>query len=126
MVGYTELHKWPSFMLQVLTDEFSYTTYENIQNAVRHIRYVLKEEKVQITIFCEAQRALKVSLLARHFMRDLVKDVDDLRVETVNWERANPVRELKTTVLTWLAIKFPLLGIAERESRRRRHRAKEI
>lgn len=107
----------------------AYTTYDNIELAAAKIRrwrdgnfgvtnhrpYV----KFRITIFCEAQRALKVILLSRYFMSGLVDDIDDIQIETYNWERADPMRELKTTFLTWLAIKFPSLARAESEKKRK-------
>ena len=109
----------------------SYTTYDNIRLAAEKIRTVgffhnVPGGNFKITIFCEAQRALKVILLSRHFMRDLVENVDSITIETVSWERADPVRELKTTIMTWLAIKYPWLGLAERERRRRIRRSYEI
>ena len=120
-------------------EEDSYTTYDNIRLAAARIATELQrmnmkwEErmatKVKITVFCEAQRALKVAMLTRHFLytdRRLVKDVDDIQIETYNWERADPNRELKTTVKTWLAIKYPWLGLAERERRRRIRRSFQI
>ena len=108
----------------------SYTTYDNIRLAAEKIRIMKSHDdpnaKFKITIFCEAQRALKVIRLSRHFMRDLVENVDSITIETVSWERADPVRELKTTIMTWLAIKYPWLGLAERERRRRIRRSYEI
>jgi len=97
----------------------SYTTYENIKFSAKRIRQWLVQDgngkKCRITIFCEAQRALKVVLLARHFMLDLVENVDGLRIETDSWERADPARELKTTIMTWLGIKFPSIARQERD-----------
>ena len=108
----------------------SYTTFDNVRLAAEKIRIMKSHDdpnaKFKVTIFCEAQRALKVIRLSRHFMRDLVENVDSITIETVSWERADPVRELKTTIMTWLAIKYPWLGLAERERRRRIRRSYEI
>jgi len=102
----------------------SYITYDNICFASAKIRQIVKpwerpDLKSRITIFCKAQKALKVILLSRRFMADLVEDIDDIRVETYNWERFNPDRELKTTIMTWLAIKFPFLARWESENKKR-------
>lgn len=108
-------------------EENSYTTYDNIKLAAEIIKRLRDGQtaqvggrphiKFRITIFCEAQRALKVIMLARHFMSDLVKDIDDIQVETYNWERADPRRELKSTIMTWLAIRFPSIARQERDKR---------
>lgn len=126
MQDYTQLNEWPAFMLKTLTDESSYTTYGNIENASRLIRYVLKEKDVQVTIFCEATRAANVIMLARHFMGGLVESVDDISVETASWERADPFKQASNLIYNKLAIKYPLLGLAEREYRRRVRRAEFI
>jgi hypothetical protein len=65
-------------------------------------------------------------MLARHFMRDLVDDIDDITVETASWERADPFKQAGNLIYNRLAIKFPFLGLAERERRRRIRRAKYI
>ncbi len=108
----------------------SYTTYWNIRNAATIVRNSLfhyaRGEKVCITIFCEATRAPNVVMLARHFMGDLVESIDDITVETASWERADPFKQVKNLIYNKLAIKYPWLGLAEREHRKRIKRAKEI
>ncbi len=110
----------------------SYTTYANIQNAAWRIgnwfirRGILGDEKVRITIFCEATRAANVVMLARHFMGDLVESIDDITVETASWERADPFKQAKNLIYNKLAIKYSWLGLAERESRKHIYRAEQI
>ncbi len=82
-------------------EQYHYTTYENIQGASRHIRSMyLPGTKFKITIFCEAQRALKVALYSRHFMMNLVDSVDDIKIETDSWERTNPAKEIFRSALS--------------------------
>ncbi len=109
----------------------SYTTHDNIQNAADRIRRLLwpvkigesvsgRSEKCRITIFCEAQRDLAVEMAARHFMRDLVADVEgDIRTETYSWERAHPTKALWKANLMWLALRFPWLATLERRKKMR-------
>ena len=108
----------------------SYTTYENIRNAAAAIRnwgfHHARGEKVRITVFCEAQRAPVVDMLARHFMKDLVDKDDHIDIETASWERADPFRQAGNLIRNKLAIKYPFLGLAEREHRRRIRRAEQI
>lgn len=96
----------------------SYTTYENISDAAAVIAtikarpwYGSDPRHDEITIFCEATRALKVAILARHFLGfPPAKGEPDIRIETGSWERMHPVKELAGTVQTWLATKFPVLN----------------
>lgn len=114
------------FRFNVFTEDDSYTTLENIQKASEIIRRQLCIADGRITIFCEATRAATVIMLARHFMGDLVDSIDDITVETASWERADPFKQAKNLIYNKLAIKYPWLGLAERERRKRIRRAEEI
>lgn len=117
--------------IQFQLEENSYTTHDNILMAANKIggfkkdwRTDLVPEQFKITIFCEAQRALKVILLSRRFMKDLVSSVADIKTETDSWELRDPDSwkhgkrgELWTTNMTWLAIKFPFLAQLERRKK---------
>jgi hypothetical protein len=111
---------------RMVAEEDSYTTYENIEkaaDAIRRTRNIVKpdtQDPLKITIFCEAQRALLVIMLARHFMRDLVDSIDDITVETASWERADPFRQARNLVYNRLAMSFPLLARRERAQRIKR------
>lgn len=103
----------------VLLEQDSYTTTENIRNASRLIEKLdYPKDDIHITIFCEAQRALKVIMLSREYMLDLVENCDSIQVETVNWERANPVKEA-LSIIKWLLIKGEW-STDEGQARRRR------
>lgn len=106
----------------------SRTTLYNIRGAAAEIRnwifHHARGEKVRITIFCEAQRAPNVDMLARHFMKDLVDKDDHIDIETSSWERANPFKQAGNLIYNRLAMSFPYL--AEREQRKRIRRAKHI
>jgi len=110
----------------------SYTTHENIRNAsiiLNSWAGPRKEEikgKIHISIFCEATRAANVVMLSRHFMKDLVGSVDDITIETGSWERADPFKQVGNLIYNKTAIKFPWLGLAERERRRRVRRSEKI
>lgn len=104
----------------------AFTTLDNVQGASRFIHEWFPGQKTQITIFCEATRALKVNILARHFLIHLVESIDDIRIETASWERADPKKELLATVYDYLAITLPWLGLAERARRFRIRRSEEI
>ncbi|OGN06717.1 MAG: hypothetical protein A2669_00065 [Candidatus Yanofskybacteria bacterium RIFCSPHIGHO2_01_FULL_48_25b] len=109
--------KTPRF--QVSPDSF--TTFENIRDAVDVIRRQVWRVgrcggfMVRVTIFCEAQRAPLVVMLARHFMGGLVESIDDITVGTGSWERQDPFKQVWNMIASKLAIKFPRLGIAERQ-----------
>ncbi len=112
-------------------EDKSYTTYDNIRLAADRIRRMRprgrEDIKFKITIFCESQRDLAVEIAARYFMRNLVADVEgDIRTETVSWERLHPSKALFKANMMWLAIKFPWLGIADRERYRRIERSWRI
>ena len=93
--------------LLVLVEENSYTTFENIRNSARATSG-LQWEPDQITIFCEATRALKVALLARHFFGfPPARGKKPILIRTSSWELANPIKELKTTFLDWLCCHVP-------------------
>ena len=108
----------------------SYTTLENIRQAAGRIclwqikNRMPKEQKLKITIFCEAHRAPNVIMLARHFMMNLVESIDDITVETASWERADPFKQVKNLIYNHLALRFPYL--ARREHKRRLRRAEFI
>lgn len=104
----------------------SYTTLYNIEGASEIIRRQLCIADGRITIFCEATRAPNVVMLARHFMGDLVDSIDDITVETASWERADPFKQVRNLIYNKLAIKYPWLGLAEREQRKRIKRSEYI
>lgn len=118
------------FRGKVRIEDNSYTTYENIRNAAAAVRnwgfHHARGDKVRITIFCEATRSPNVVMLARHFMRDLVDDIDGITVETSSWERADPFKQAGNLIYNKLAITYPWLGLAEREHRRRVWRSQFI
>lgn len=65
-------------------------------------------------------------MLARHFMKDLVREpLDDITVETASWERADPFRQVGNMIYNKIAIMFPWLGLAEHEQRRRMRKSFE-
>lgn len=131
LVDMVSANHWPKF-LQVFVEDESYTTYANIQNAAWWIgnwfirRGIFGDEKVRITIFCEATRAANVIMLARHFMGDFVDSIDDITVETASWERADPFKQASNLIYNKLATTYPWLGLAEREHRRRIRRSEQI
>lgn len=125
-------------MLQYVTDKLgeknegtfmypesnSYTSLENIRQAAKIILSWHPINKLKITIFCEAQRAPNVIMLARHFMADIVESIDDITVETASWERADPFKQAYNMIYNRLAIRFPYL--ARRECQKRLRRAEFI
>lgn len=71
---------------------------------------------------CEATRAANVVMLDRHFMIDefrLVSSIDDITIETASWEQADPLKQAVSMFHNRMAIRFPTLGFAERERKRR-------
>lgn len=109
--------------LGFILEEDSYTSLENIRNAAQRIRE-RGDRRVEITIFCEATRALSVVWLARRFMSDLVESIDDIIVETASWERADPFKQVWKMIYNRFAARFPHL--ARRERKRRIRRAEQI
>lgn len=121
--------------LDYRTEDTSYTTLENSRGAV----YFMKEQAwrfwaegkrgyFRVIHCCEATRAANVIMLDRYFMieRDcLVESIDDITVETASWERADPFKQAGNLIYNRLAIKYPWLGLAEREHRRRRRLAEQ-
>lgn len=122
-------------MLQVFLEEDSYNTFENIEKVAQIIRHQQLRvrrflpaiyDHCRVTIFCEATRSATVIMLARHFMSGLINSIDDITVETASWERADPFKQAINLVYYKLAIKYPWLGLAERERRKRLKRAEQI
>ena len=126
MHDYTRADQFPEFMLKVFIEDGSYTTFDNIKKAANIIQGQLWGPTHRITIFCEATRAANVVMLARHFMGNLVDSIDDITVETASWERADPFKQVGNLIYNKLAIKYPWLGLAEREHRKRIRRAEYI
>ena len=126
------VHKHPDrrrMGLVSFEEDTAFTTYDNISRAAEWIRHTVpdrKYESTKITICCEATRSANVVMLARHFLLPFVKSIDDITVETASWERADPFKQVGNLVYNKLAITYPRLRLAERERRRRMHRAKEI
>ena len=98
----------------------SYTTYENIRDAAKVINGMngaINRPNI-ITIFCEATRALKVAILARHFLGFPPEHGDpDIRIETDSWERMHPLKELVGTLKDAGAIYVPWLNTIQRRQR---------
>lgn len=88
--------------------EDSYTAFESIRVVADTVRCLLPYRpefiNAEITIFCEATRALQVALLARHFF-----GFPPVKIETDSWELSHPAKELKTTFFTLLCCHIPLL-----------------
>lgn len=127
MREYAGADQFPEFMLKSFTEDESYTTFDNIKKASEIIRHKLCIADGRITIFCEATRSPHVIRIARHFMGNLVDSIDDITVETSSWERDVHLLKLAWKyILVELTIKYPWLGIAERERRRRIRRSVEI
>ncbi len=102
-----------------------YTTYENIRDAAEALdmlKRVHGEGDREIIIFCEATRALKVAMLARHFMGfPLLHGQPAVRIETASWEKGI-WREFRGTVWAWLAIRFPIVNTIQSWRARRKSR----
>ena len=137
MAEYVERHpNRRRLFLMPFKEETSFTTFYNISriaqwlgilsNLNQGLETSRKFESTKITIFCEATRSANVMMLARHFLLPFVQSIDDITVETVSWERADPFNQVKNLIYNRLAIKYPWLGLAEREQRKRMLRAKEI
>ncbi|HZZ99198.1 MAG TPA: hypothetical protein VFK07_00610 [Candidatus Paceibacterota bacterium] len=113
--------------------EVAYTSYDNTFYAalgIEDIRNILgvdpQAKDIRIVHFCEAQRAPLVDMLDRHFLIRFVESIDDITIETASWERADPYRQVRNMIYNKLAIKYPWLGLAEREHRIRLERSKHI
>lgn len=125
--------------IQFAIEHESYTSFENSRLAAKDyinpamLFHEAVPSDVYIVHFCEALRAPTVIMLDRHFMLQFVESIDDIMVETASWERTDP---FKMTIwngkfpggffANWLALKFPWLGLAEWEGRRRRRRSEQI
>lgn len=88
--------------------EDSYLTVENIADAaivvqsMRNDRWQgIEPREEKVVIFCETQRALKVLLCAWYLMPVRVS------VQTVSWERANPILEFMKTGKELVALFIP-------------------
>ncbi|HXK35972.1 MAG TPA: ElyC/SanA/YdcF family protein [Candidatus Paceibacterota bacterium] len=92
----------------------SYTAYENIRDAaavIGPLKRTLQPDDIQITIFCEVTRSLKVAILARHFMGFPPKDgLPPIRIETDSWEKGHPTKQLFGAIKEVLAISFPFIN----------------
>ena len=95
----------------VYVEDDSYTTPDNIENAERKLRDVWFHE---LTVFCEATRALKIDLLVRHFFGRRAN------IETASWEQMSPAKQIVSTLYDWAAIKFPPLAHYFRNQRLKR------
>jgi len=108
--------------------DFAYTTYDNIEQAtacVREIEHWHHTTDHEIVIFCEATRALKVAMLARHFLGfPPERGLPPIRIETDSWELMHPTIELVGTIKEWLAIRFPFLNTIQRNARIRKSRSR--
>ncbi len=112
-------------------EEDSYTTYENSQKVVAHLDAIMHEQSltfrdIRIVHFCEATRAPLVVMLDRHFLLPFVETIDDITIEAASWERVDPFKQVHNLIYNKLAIKYPLLGLAERERKKRIRRAEQI
>ena len=122
------LTHWP----HLLMEEGSFTTLENIRDAAQAIqkhygRGFRGPEKLdaRIVLFCEASRALKVSILARHFFGfPPERGLPPIELRTVSWELMHPLRELQATLYDALSLYMP--GLARYWGWKRRRRARAI
>jgi hypothetical protein len=117
---------------QLFLEETSYTSYENIRNAAVAVATAYScaltgpdPLDASVVIFCEASRALKVSILARHFFGfPEARGLPHLEIRTVSWEKMHPLRELQGTIYDALSLYVP--GLAWYWGWKRRRRAKRI
>lgn len=82
----------------------SYTTPDNAENASRVNYRGLLSKETDLTVFCEATRALKVDLLIRHFFGRRAN------IETASWEPMSPAKQILSTVYDLLGIWLPFLA----------------
>lgn len=112
-------------------EEESYTTFGNVRNARNRIQRLEPvadawqgpdPRRNVVTVFCEAQRALKTLVLYWLLMRESRPDKIGIRltVETASWELGNPVKELIKTGNEILAIVFPPLAWWMERTRRKK------
>jgi hypothetical protein len=121
-------------VFQTYQESRAFTTFDNISMAVDSIRASDKLastrgqwfDTTKITIFCEATQSANVMMLSRHFLLPFVNSIDDITIETDSWERDDPFKQVWNLIYNKLAIKFPWLGLAELERRRRIRRSWEI
>lgn len=113
----------------IITEEDSYTSYDNSEKAALKIFNVLWKlhpglgditPNLRIVNFCEATRSANVIMLDRHFMLKFVESIDDITVETASWERADPFKQAGNLIYNKLALHFPYFACREREKRLRR------
>jgi len=101
------LSDWP---YRCYLEEESFTTYDNIRGAAGIIRdrgLTLSE----ITIFCEATRALKIARAARHFLGFPPEHgAPPIRIETDSWELMHPFWELLNSVEMELTLRLPVIN----------------
>lgn len=96
-----------SHELTVVIDTNPYTSFESVRNAARNIR-MFGWEPDQITIYCEATRALGMALLARHFVGfPPAQGKSPIRIRTTSWELAHPAKQLRTVIEYWLCCRVP-------------------
>ncbi len=103
----------------------SFSVYENIRDAATAIREHWRSDGIEITIFCEATRALKVGLAARWFLGFPPKHgLSPIRLETDSWELMHPTWELISTIEMELTLRFPLINWFRRRQRIRKSKTR--
>lgn len=99
---------------EILLEENSYTSLENVVHAVRRILSVPDIQshwaEVEVDVFCEAQRALQVQILYWIGMPELRKRHHRVWVHTSSWELDNPIYRLRNIIYDVAAIWIPGLG----------------
>lgn len=101
--------------LMFLWEENSYTTPDNAEKTAWRIKEErLMDGQTELTVFCEATRALKVDLLVRHFLGRRAN------IETASWELMSPEKQIIGTLYDWAAIRFPPLARYFRNKRLQR------
>ena len=107
----------------ILEDD-SYTTLENVKNAVRHIRALpgINDHwsEVEVDVFCEAQWSLQTLLLYWFLFPELRRKFKRVRVRTSSWELANPLKELRNILYDLAALCVPGLAGYVRRTRIKR------
>lgn len=112
----------PEWFLDDDVEGDAYTTYDNIKNFARRVEevrarswYGTVPRQFEITIWCEATRALKVAILARHFFGfPPAQGEPAIRIMTGSWELADPIRELRGTMQTYAAMRAPVFNDIQR------------
>lgn len=110
---------------RIYEEPYSFTTHENIRNAAARMKRVSHREleRCDITIWCEATRALKVAALARAYMGfPPAHDCPPIRIKTDSWEQMHPVKELVGTIKDYMCIYVPGFGDLHSWHRRRKAR----